>query len=167
MALAKADTPPWSKQYDFQEISPEQAKVRRVELLLLKDPAGYFLSHLISNTRLSPDDVKNALEQIKARKLDGFWVHPHYALNVPYRGLFPSQPESEKVIHGSENVIEMIRRSPDISIAQLLRLSKIKNPNDMVLLLKNQLRYGIETKTQFIAGNYLFRHFNIKCQIVC
>lgn len=158
---------PWASKFAFQEISQEQQQFRRVELLLLKNSAGLFLSHIKSNLNLPMDVIQKGLDQIKARNVDGFWVHPHYALNVPYQGNFPAEPKPAESITCGHKVVEFIQNMPNISITALLGKTRIQNPNDLILVLQNQMRIDVDLNTQYIVGNYLYRRFNIHRQVVC
>lgn len=158
---------PWSSKFAFQELSQEQTQLRRLELLLLNNSAGLFISHIKSNLNLPQDVIQQNLDQLAARNIDGFWVHPHYALNVPYRGLFPTPPQSKVVEVSAHKIVDRIREVPDISITALLRVAKINNPNDLIALLKNVIRPDIDVETQYLVGDYLYRRFNVHCRLAC
>lgn len=158
---------PWASKFAFQELNPEQVQLRRVELLLLNNSAGLFMSHIQSNLCLSLDVIQQSLDKLRARNIEGFWVHPHYALNVPYRGRFPGQPESKELQVSVHNIIQKIREVPDLPLTSLLRIAKIDNPNDLVALLKSVIRPDMDLETQYLAGNYLYRRFNIHHPVVC
>lgn len=158
---------PWSSKFAFQELNQEEKQLRRVELLLLNNPAGLFLSHIKINLHLSEGVIQQQLDKLQARNIDGFWVHPHYVFNACYRGKFPTLPESSKILLPGCQLIDAIRNSPDISITRLLRLAKIQNPGDLILLLKDQIRPNIDLESQYLAGNFLYRRFNIYLQVIC
>lgn len=158
---------PWSSKFSFQELSLEQQQLRRVELLLLNNSAGLFISHIKSNLNLPIDVIQKRLDELRARNVDGFWVHPHFALNVPYRGNFPVAPKQAEIVTCALKVIDLIRNMPNITITALLYKSKIQNPNDLILLLQNQMRVDVDLDTQYLIGNYLYRRFNIYRQVVC
>jgi len=158
---------PWASKFAFQELNQEEKQLRRMELLLLGNPAGLFFSHIKSNSYLSDDEVQENLNKLQARNIDGFWVHPHYALNTCYRGKFPAQPKSAEQVTPGHKVMDVIRNSPNLTITQLLRMVKIQNPDDLILLLKGQIHPEIDLDTQYLAGNYLYRRFNIFCQVSC
>lgn len=158
---------PWSSKFAFQELNQEQKQLRRLELLLLDNPAGLFFSHIKSNSCLSDSEVKENLNKLNARNIDGFWVHPHYALNTYYRGKFPTKPMSAEQVIPGHKVMDIICNSPDLSITQILRLAKIQNPGDLILLLKHQIHPDMDLNIQYQAGNFLYRRFNIFCQVSC
>lgn len=158
---------PWSSKFAFSELNQEERQLRRLELLLLNNPAGLFLSHIKSNSHLSDAVILENLNKLNAHNIDGFWVHPHYVLNTPYRGKFPTQPEPAAGLMSAHKIMDVIREAPEINLTQLLRASKIQDPEDLIFLLKSQIRPSIDLGTQYLAVNFLYRRFNIHSQVIC
>lgn len=159
---------PWSKDLVYQDISKDQKQFRRIELLLLNNPAGFFISHIQSNLRMPIDEIESILHELKARNIAGFWIHPHYFLNVRSKGMFPSLPtHSTAQIVQCDKLIDVLSNRPNASITYILHKTKINDPKDLVLLLKSYLNSNIDLNTQFIVGNFLYRRFNIKKLVVC
>lgn len=159
---------PWSSHLTYQDLTKAQKQARRIELLLLNNPAGLFMSHLQSNLRITGDEIASVLCELNAKNVNGFWVHPHYFLNVAYRGMFPAFPiKTDTPTAKGCKVMDVLSKNPDASITYVLRQTKIKDPRDLISLLKSYLCIDIDLTTQFVAGNFLYRRFNIKQLVVC
>lgn len=158
---------PWDKKYAFQELNQEEKQLRRLELLLLNNPAGLLFSHIKSNLCLLESEIQENLDKLQARNIDGFWAHPHYVLNTHYRGKFPALSKPADHVTSAYKIMDVIRNSPDLNITSLLRVAKIQDPSDLILLLQEQMNPNIDLNTQYLAGNYLYRRFNIYRQVVC
>ncbi len=151
-----------SSSYKLPELTPFEKKARRIELLLLENPAGFYKSHLKTFVgALNDQEIESVLDKLHAKELDGFWIHPHYFYNIRYNGAtyVPVFSEEEASLN---RIINAINQDPLIPIYQLMRLCRFYSPNDLVTALLSQTQYEVHKENQYIASCYLLRHFNIR-----
>lgn len=147
--------------YKLPELSQFEKTVRRVEMLLLENPAGFFKSHLKTYLRATSDkELDEVLSAVEAQELDGFWVHPHFFFNIRYNGATIHVVRDNDVT--ANQVIELIKVDPEIPVHRLMQKARIYKPNDLVTVLLSRTSYEHTKQVQHIASCYLLRHFNIR-----
>ena len=150
-----------SSSYKLPELSQFEKKVRRIEMLLLENPTGFFKSHIKTYIRATSDqELDEVLKAIEAQEVDGFIVHPHFFFNIRYNGATTHIHRDNDVT--ANQVIELIRINPEILVHQVMQKARINNPNDLVTVLLARTNYEHPKQVQHIASCYLLRHFNIK-----
>lgn len=150
-----------SAKFNLPELSTFDKKVRRLEVLLLENPAGFFESHIKSYLGTTSEEVHQVLNTLQAQQLNGFWVHPHFYFNIRHDGadLYNCAKPVETSI---AQIITAIANDPMIPVHSLMRMAKLYHPNDLIRALKLQTSFEVHKETQHIASCFLYRHFNIK-----
>lgn len=143
------------KKYAMPAITAHEKKLRRLELLLLKEVNGFYLSHLCAYLRETKETTLALLREIEAVELGGFWVHVMH-----------------RVPCGTDNKVDtfkcvnLITADPFIPVFQLMRKLHIQSLELLITNLQSLVSYGVEVDVQHAARCYLLRKFNIEKNLV-
>lgn len=150
-----------SSGYKLPELTQFEKKVRRIEMLLLENPTGFYKSHIKAYMRATSDqELDEVLNTIEAKDLDGFIVHPHFYFNIRYNGATIHVTRDNDVT--ASQIIDLIDQNPEIPVHRLMKVARLYDPEDLKKTLLSRTGYEHLKSVQHIASCYLLRHFNIR-----
>ena len=148
-------TPSFYK-YKMPTITAHEKKLRRLELLLIKDNQGFYLSHLATYLNESKEVTLSLLRELEAvEMMGGFWVH------VIHRVPSGNAQKVDKM-----QCIHALIANPNMPIAEFMKKLSIGDPELLCNALQALVVYGVEKDIQHAARCYLLRKFNIEKNLV-
>lgn len=152
---------------DLPQLTSFERSVRRIEMLLISSPEGFFRSHLRTYSCTNDAELDVILNHLKAEEFHGFWVHPHYSKNMRYgHALFTVNQHEVEHSYCKIDVMPFLRIDPDMPLYQLMRRLHLKNPETLEECLVFITQNGATLEDRHLASCYLFRHFAISIKII-
>lgn len=169
MAVHNRSTPSNSNygviHFDIPEMSMFEKKVRRLEMVMLENSNGFFKSALKQFVG-TYERLEEALALIGAVEFGGFWVHPHYYHNVRHgHATYLVSQHSVLTEETADKVAALLIANPEIKVYELLRITKIVNPKELIIILQYLAESVKDKRNQFAAACYLYRHFDIRAVV--
>lgn len=148
--------------FDLPVMTAFEKKVRRIELLMLENSQGFYKSSLKAYAG-SNERLEEALNQIGAVELGGFWVHPHYYHNVRHgHANYKVSPHSVLTEETADLVVSILDKDPLIKVHALMRMAHMVKHQELIAILQYLAEFTKDKQKQFSAATYLYRQFGIR-----